>query len=72
MNKELFCKAFRRFQNYLSHKETKNKLLEKAFGSDTVVFDFDGLDEILETIIDMSCIIFPNLLKEEIKEDIEW
>lgn len=72
MNKETFCKALRRFQNYRSHKETKNKLLEKAFGSDTTIFDFDGLDEILETIIDMSCIMFPNLLKEEIKEDIEW
>ena len=43
-NKERFIRAIARYQNFHSHIETINKLLEKAFGSDTVVFNFYGLD----------------------------
>ena len=61
-----------RFKNYCSNKETKNKLLEKAFGSDTVIFDFDGMNELLDSIIDLACLIFTNLSEKEITENIEW
>ena len=71
-NKERFIRAMARFQNYRSRKETKNKLLEKAFGSDTVIFDFDGVDELLDSVIDLACLIFTNLSEEEITENIEW
>ena len=71
-NKECFNKAIRRFQNYYSHKITKNKLLEKAFGEETAVFDFDGVDELFFTIEDMACLMFPNLSKNEIDENLEW
>ena len=71
-NKERFIRAIARYQNFNSHKETKSKLLEKAFGSDTRIFDFDGVDELLDTVIDMSVFMFPNLSEEEIRENIEW
>ena len=71
-NKERFIRAMSRFQNYCSHKETKNKLLEKAFGSDTVIFDFDGMNELLDSIIDLACLIFTNVSEKEITENIEW
>ncbi len=71
-NKERFIRAIARWQNYYSHKETKSKLLEKAFGSDTMIFDFDGVDELLDSIIDMSCLMFPNISEENIRTNIEW
>jgi hypothetical protein len=71
-NKERFIRAIARWQNYHSHKETKSKLLEKAFGSDTMIFDFDGVDELLDSIIDMSCLMFPNISEEDIRTNIEW
>ena len=71
-NKERFIRAMARFQNYCSHKETKNKKIKKAFGSDTVIFDFDGMNELLDSIIDLACLIFTNLSEKEITENIEW
>jgi hypothetical protein len=71
-NKDRFIRAVARIQNYNSHKETKNKLLEKAFGSDTVIFDFDGVDELTDTLVDMTSVIFPNLSETNIKDNIEW
>lgn len=71
-NKERFIKAIARYQNYDSHLSTKRTLLEKAFGQDTQIFDFDGLDEILDTIVDMATLMFPNLSEKEVRENIEW
>lgn len=71
-NKARFIRAVSRFQNFRSHLETKCKLLEKAFGSDTTIFDFDGLEELFQAIVDMSCLMFPNLTEDEIAENISW
>jgi hypothetical protein len=71
-NKARFMRAISRFQNFRSHLETKCKLLEKAFGSDTSIFDFDGLEELFQAIVDMSCLMFPNLTEDEIAENISW
>lgn len=71
-NKEKFIRAISRYQNFHSHIETRNKLLEKAFGSDTVIFNFDGLDEIFITIVDMSSFIFPNLKEKDIEDWLSW
>ena len=71
-NKERFVRAIARWQNYNSHKETKNNLLERAFGSDTIIFDYDGVDEILNTVIDMACLMFPNISEDSIKDNIEY
>lgn len=71
-NKERFVRAIARFQNYYSHKETKCKLLEKAFGSDTSIFDFDGVEELFITIVDMATLMFPNLSEEEIEDNLSW
>jgi len=71
-NKERFVKAVKRFQEYMKHKEEKNDLLEKAFGSDTRVFDFDGVEELSSTIIDMSVLMFHNLLEKVVIDNIDW
>jgi len=71
-NKDRFIRAVARVQNYNSHKETKNKLLEKAFGGDTVIFDFDGTEELTDALIDLTSIIFPNLTETDIRDNIEW
>ena len=71
-NKERFIRAIARYQNFHSHIETRNKLLEKAFGSDTTIFNFDGLDEIFNTIVDMASFIFPNLEEKEIEDWLGW
>ena len=71
-NKERFIRAIARWQNFQSHLETKMRLLEKAFGSDTQIFDFDGLDELFDTVVDMAVLMFPNLKEEEIKENLSW
>ena len=71
-DKERFVKALSRFQNFRSHMETRCKILEKAFDEDTIIFDFKGLDVVLDTIIDMSVYLFPKLSEAEIKENIEW
>ena len=71
-NKERFIRAVARVQNYNSHKDTKNKLLEKAFGGDTVVFDFDGTEELTDALIDLTNIIFQNLTETDIRDNIEW
>lgn len=71
-NKERFIRAISRYQNYNSHICTRNKLLEKAFGSDTTIFNFDGLEELSDTIIDLSVLMFPNLSEAEIRDNIEW
>ena len=72
MNKERFIRAIARYQNLYSHKETKMKLLEKAFGNDTTVVDFDGLEEVVQTIIDMAIVMFPNVSEKTIKDYIEY
>lgn len=72
MSKEMFVKAIRRFQNYYSHLETKNKLLEKAFGSDSCVMDFSGLEELRDSIVDLTKVIFPSLLEKVIADNIDW
>jgi len=72
INKDMFIRAVARIQNYNSHKETKNKLLEKAFGSDTVIFDFDGTEELTDALIDLANVIFPNLTETNIRDYIEW
>ena len=71
-NKERFIRAIARWQNYRSHKETKNKLLEKAFGEDTSIFDYDGIEELEDAIIDLSSIMFKNITEEEIRDNIEY
>ena len=71
-NKERFIRAVARVQNYNSHKDTKNKLLEKAFGGDTVIFDFDGTEELTDALIDLTNIIFQNLTETDIRDNIEW
>jgi len=71
-NKERFIRAVARIQNYNSHKDTKNKLLEKAFGGDTVIFDFDGTEELTDALIDLTNIIFQNLTETDIRDNIEW
>lgn len=71
-NKERFKRAMARFQNFYSNKVTKNELFEIAFGPDSTVMDFYGVDEILDTITDMAALMFPNIPEEEIKEDISW
>jgi hypothetical protein len=71
-NKERFIRAVARVQNYNSHKDTKNKLLEKAFGGDTVIFDFDGMEELTDALIDLTNVIFPNLTEIDVRDNIEW
>lgn len=71
-NKDRFIRAVARIQNYNSHKETKNKLLEKAFGGDTVIFDFDGTEELTDALIDLTNVIFQNLTETDIRDNIEW
>jgi len=71
-NKDRFIRAVARVQNYNSHKETKNKLLEKAFGGDTVIFDFDGMEELTDALIDLTNVIFPNLTEIDVRDNIEW
>ena len=69
---ERFVRAIQRYQNFKSHLETRCRLLEKAFDEDTVIFDFNGLETIIDTIVDMSVCMFPNLEEEAIRDNIEW
>lgn len=71
-NKDVFVKAIERFEQYREKKEKKNKLLEQAFGSDTTIFDFDGLEEILECVVDLAQLIFTAIPKEHLEENISW
>lgn len=71
-NKDVFVKAIERFEQYREKKEKKNKLLEQAFGSDTTIFDFDGLEEILGCVVDLGQLIFTAIPKENLEENISW
>ena len=71
-NKERFIAAVNRFIEYREKKEKKSSLLEEAFGSDTVIFDFDGIEELISTITDVVAVMLPNLADEVIKDNIEW
>lgn len=73
--KEVFIKANARLQNYYSHIDTRNKLLEKALDSgdnETRIFDFSGINELLNATIDIGILMFPNIKEEVIKDYIEW
>lgn len=71
-NKERFIKAIARYQNFYSHKETKMRLLEKAFSEDSTIMDLDGLEELVDTISDMASVMFPNISEETVKNYIEY
>ena len=71
-NKERFMKAIARYQNFYSHKKTKMRLLEKAFGEESAIMDLDGLEELVDTISDMASVMFPNISEETVKDYIEY
>lgn len=71
-NKERFVQSVARFQNLKSSLETRNNLLEKAFGEDTEIIEYRGLDEMLLTLWDMCCVMFSDIPEDVLKDEIEW
>lgn len=70
--KTKFVNAIKLFNNYHSHLDNKNNLLEQAFGEDSVLMDYDGIEEMLELIKDEFSLIFPNIKKDELDDWIEY
>lgn len=71
-NKEIFCRAVARFQNYFSKMETRNNIIEKLIGNDTTIMDFAGTTEILDCIFDIAHLMFPNIDEDVINDYISW
>lgn len=72
-SKEIFINSFERLENYKSYIDKRNKVLESILGgSETRIFDFPGVEELISSTTDTVNVIFPTVNRETIFDYIEW
>lgn len=71
MNKEIFSRNLDRVSAYFESLRKKEDLLEEVFSDCSIIINH-GVDELIESAVDLGMVLFPKLSKDTVKEDIDW
>lgn len=69
---EKFTLAVKTIKDFQEKKNEQNEALEKAFGQDSTIMDFIGLDELMTMFKIVCSSLFPKISQQEIEENCEW
>lgn len=70
-----FVEAVNRTICFMEKIRKKNEALEEILcdqDKETRIFDFTGVNELVDTLVDLTCVMFPNISEDEILENINW